>query len=185
MRQRLYATSLSRVTKSCLIVDAMVSNYDRTGKAPMQTSKISTPRVRFIRPVNYNVPVAPYATAGAVCLSPLRQDRPCKEFGVQADLNNGSWVAVGFQGTNPTNGFQLLAGQGWIFSVSGFGENSQIIATPMNWVQGLDMAQQSLIGHPKTQIQLMLNVNDFWAAGNGGAGQNLIIFHMIMPEVGA
>jgi len=63
----------------------------------MQTSKISTPRVRFIRPVNYNVPVAPYATAGAVCLSPLRQDRPCKEFGVQADLNNGSWVAVGFR----------------------------------------------------------------------------------------
>jgi hypothetical protein len=69
--------------------------------------------------------------------------------------------------------------------VSGFGENSQIIATPMNWVQGLDMAQQSLIGHPKTQIQLMLNVNDFWAAGNGGAAQNLIILHMIMPEVGA
>jgi hypothetical protein len=55
----------------------------------------------------------------------------------------------------------------------------------MNWVQGLDMAQQSLIGHPKTQIQLMLNVNDFWAAGNGGAAQNLIILHMIMPEVGA
>jgi len=146
---------------------------------------VNSPKVRYIRPVNYNVAVTPYAAGGAVCLSPGRQSRPCREFAVQADLNNGTWIAIGFQGTNPLNGFQLLGGQGWIFSVSGFGENSSIIATPTNWIQGMDQAQQTLSGSAQSGNQMMLNINDFWASGNGAKAQNLIVFHMIVPGINA
>jgi hypothetical protein len=161
--------------------------FDRTGKIPRMSkssgSEFNDTTVRYLRPFNYNIPVGIFATAGAVCLSPNRQPTPCKEFLVQADLANPSFVSIGFQGTNLVNGLQFLAGQGWIFSIAGMGDYSRIIATPTNWVQGLAQAQDELYGVDRPEQELRLDIADFWVAGGGALAQNLIIFYLLVPGV--
>lgn len=147
-----------------------------------QSQSMGKLKTRFLRPVNYNVPVTPYSSGGAVCCSLNRQDQTCREFVVQADLNNTSYIAIGFHGTNLINGMQLLAGQGWVFSISGFGNQSNVVATPTSWIQGMDRAQQELMSAPNPQSNMLLNIADFWAAGAGLTAQNLIVFYLLIPE---
>ena len=110
----------------------------------MNRDVVSMPKARYMRPMNLNVPVPVYATAGAACLSPNRQAVQCREFLVQADLANSGYVSIGFSGTNLVNGLQMLPGQGWVFSISVSSLNSQIVATPANWVQGLEDAKKRI-----------------------------------------
>ena len=165
-----------------------MTEYDRTGRAPMlergSGNKISLPKIRYMRPVNYNIAVTPYATTGAVSIASGRQDMPVKEFLVQADLGNGGYVSIGFSGTNVNNGLQILAGQGWVFSISVSSTSSKIVATPTNWVQGLEEARQAILGAPHgVPTNLRLNLTDFYAAGANLTNQNLIVFYFIEPEV--
>ena len=148
-------------------------------------SQFSKSTRRYMLPFNYNIVITPFAQGGAVCLSPGNQPRSCKEFLVQSDYGNSAICSIGFSGTNLVNGLQLTGGQGWIFSIFGFGESSRIVVAPTNWVQGLDNAQNQLHDYSESgQQTTLLNVADFYAASASSISQNLIVFFFTVPEVG-